>query len=245
MEALTIKDLYKYYGGICALRNLSLCVKEGERLAIIGPNGAGKTTLFNIVDGGSKADKGEFFFFGKAISHLSTYNRTRIGIVRSFQLTSLFSNLSVLNNILLALHGILPSRFSIFHSINSYKSLNDRGREILERMDLWNKRNAMVEQISYGEQRKLEIALCIAAKPKLLLLDEPSCGLTITESRDIGSLINKFGRQVTVLLIAHDIDLVYDVAERIVVLHHGTIVAEGTPENIACNTLVRDIYMGK
>lgn len=244
MEALRVEGLCKNYGGVSALTNIFFSIKVGERLAIIGPNGAGKTTLFNILDGQLRADDGQFFFFGQDISRMPTYGRTHLGLVRSFQLTTLFSNLTVLNNTMLAIHGILPSRFEMFRPIISYKDLYDKAHELLDSMDLWGRRDELVEAISYGEQRKLEIALCLAAKPKLLLLDEPSCGLTADESKDISTRIRDLGTDVTVILIAHDIDLVFDVAERIVVLHHGEIVADGTCDEIQCNSLVKEIYMG-
>ncbi len=244
MEVLALQSIFKYFGGVCALKEINFCANMGERIAIIGPNGAGKTTLFNVLDGQIQADKGQVFFFGNRINDLPTYKRTSLGIVRSFQLISLFPNLSIFKNILLALHGVLPSRYSTLRSINSFKTLNIRAQELLEEMDLWDKRDELVESISYGEKRKLEIALCLATKPKLLLLDEPNAGLSADESSDVCKHIRTFQGDVTVIVIAHDIDMVFDIAQRIIVLHLGEIVADGTCAEIAHSSLVRDIYFG-
>jgi len=244
MQALSVEGLYKDFGGVRALQNVSFSVGVGERLAIIGPNGAGKTTLFNILDGQLVANSGRVFFFGQDITHLPAYSRAHLGLARSFQLTALFLNLTVLNNILLALHGTSRSRFGVFHSITSYQHLCDEAHELLDLMGLWEKRYELVEAISYGEQRKLEIALSLAAKPKLLLLDEPSCGLTTAESDDIITRISELGSDVTVVLVAHDMDLVFGVAERVIVLHYGEIIVEGTCDEIRCDSRVAEIYLG-
>ncbi len=244
MEALKVTSLSKDFGGVHALRDVSFSVEAGERLAIIGPNGAGKTTLFNVLNGQLAATAGRILFFGQDITRLPIYSRAHLGLARSFQLTTLFLNLTVLTNTLLAFQGTLPSRFQLFRPITAYRHLYDKAHELLNSMDLWEKRNEPVEAISYGEQRKLEIALSLASKPKLLLLDEPSCGLTTAESGDISSLIRKLGTVITVILVAHDMDLVFDIAERIIVLHYGEIIAEGTCDEISCDVRVREIYMG-
>lgn len=244
MEALKVANLRKDFGGVHAIRDVSFSVESGERLAIIGPNGAGKTTLFNLLNGQLTPSAGQVYFFGRDITHKATYSRAHLGLARSFQLTTLFLNLTVLNNILLALQGTKPSRFQMFHPITAYKSLHAKAQELLASMDLWEKRDDLVEEISYGEQRKLEIALSLASEPKLLLLDEPSTGLTSAESADITSRIHNLGTDITVILVAHDMDLVFGVAERIIVLHYGEIIAEGTCDEISCDLKVREIYMG-
>jgi len=244
MEALKVEGLCQDYGGVSALQNVSFSAEAGEHLAIIGPNGAGKTTLLNVIDGQLKPSAGRIIFLKQDITLLSPYNHAHLGIGRSFQLTTLFLDLTVFDNILLALHGTSRSRFQMFRPITSYTNLYDKAHELLDSVDLWEKRDELVEAISYGEQRKLEISLGLATKPKLLLLDEPSCGLTTTESDDICNRIRDLGSDITVILVAHDMDLVFGIAERIIVLHYGEIVAEGTCDEIRRDSRVREIYMG-
>jgi branched-chain amino acid transport system ATP-binding protein len=165
-------------------------------------------------------------------------------MARSFQIASLFLDLSVLKNTMLAFQGKRPSRFQMFRSPTSYRGLVSKAEELLGSMDLWEKRNEPVNAISYGEQRKLEIALSLASEPKLLLLDEPSCGLTASESADITSRIRNLGKDITVILVAHDMDLVFGVAQRIIVLHYGETIIEGDCEKIRTDPKVKEIYMG-
>ncbi len=244
MEALRVEGLSKDFGGIHAVHNVSCKLDAGEHIAIIGPNGAGKTTFFNLVGGQIAPSSGKVFFFDQDITHMSAYKRTHLGMARSFQITSLFVNLTVLQHMVLALLGTKNTRFQVFRAVTSYKSLFDRAQELLSSMDLWQMRNDPVHSVSYGEQRKLEIALSLASNPKLLLLDEPSCGLTASESADITNLIRKLGEKITVMLVAHDMDLVFGVAQRIIVLHYGEIIMEGTPEQIQASDKVKEIYMG-
>ena len=244
MDALVVKNLTKDFGGLSAVNNVSFKVEEGEHMAIIGPNGAGKTTLFNLLSGQMPPTSGQIYFFGQDITHIPSYNRIHLGMARSFQIASLFLSLSVLHNTRLALQGIKPSRFQMFRSAVGYKSIHAKAEELLKSMDLWEKRNEPVNSISYGEQRKLEIALSLAADPKLLLLDEPSCGLTASESADITSRIRALGEKITVVLVAHDMDLVFGVAQRIMVLHYGELIIDGSCEQIRNDQKVKEIYMG-
>jgi len=244
MEALKVDGLSKDFGGVHAVRDVSFSVEAGEHLAIIGPNGAGKTTLFNLLSGQLPPTAGRVYLFGQEITNMSAHHRAHLGIARSFQLTTLFLNLTVLDNILLALQGTQPSRFQMFRSATAYKHLFTKAQELLDSMDLWEKKDDPVHAVSYGEQRKLEIALSLASEPKLLLLDEPSTGLTTAESADITSMIRNLGSDITVIIVAHDMDLVFGVAERIIVLHYGEIIAEGTPEEISTDSRVKEIYMG-
>jgi len=244
VDALVVKNLTKDFGGLSAVNNVSFKVEEGEHMAIIGPNGAGKTTLFNLLSGQMPPTSGQIYFFGQDITHIPSYNRIHLGMARSFQIASLFLSLSVLHNTRLALQGIKPSRFQMFRSAVGYKSIHAKAEELLKSMDLWEKRNQPVNSISYGEQRKLEIALSLAADPKLLLLDEPSCGLTASESADITSRIRALGEKITVVLVAHDMDLVFGVAQRIMVLHYGELIIDGSCEQIRNDQKVKEIYMG-
>ncbi len=244
MEALRVKGLSKNFGGVQALRDVSFRVEVGERLAIIGPNGAGKTTLFNVLNGQLSATEGRIYFYGKDITNLATHRRAHLGQSRSFQITSLFPPLTVLENCLLALQGTQPSRFQMFRSITSYEHLFTKAQQMLEVVDLWEKREEPVKNISHGEQRRLEIAISLASKPKLLLLDEPSAGLTAGESADVVDMIRNMGKDITAIIVAHDMDLVFGVAERIMVLHYGQIITEGAPDMVRNDPRVREIYMG-
>ena len=244
MEVLRIERLSKNFGGVQALKDISFTVEAGERLVIIGPNGAGKTTLFNLLTGLESATAGRIYFLGKEITTMPTHRRTHLGQGRSFQITSLFPNFTVLDNALLAVQGTKPSRFQPLRPITAYKHLFTKAQELLGAVALWEKKNEFVKNISYGEQRRLEIALTLALEPKLLLLDEPSSGLTTAESADIIDVIQKLGGDITVLLVAHDMDLVFGVAERIIVLHYGEVIADGTPEEIRADPRVKEIYMG-
>ena len=244
MEVLRVEKLFKAFGGILAICNVSFKIEEGERVAIIGPNGAGKTTLFNLLTGQMKPSSGKIYFYGKDITFKPAHIRIHLGMARSFQIVSLFPNLSVLENTLLSLDAIQSFRYQLFKSVSGYKSLYSRAEEMLSLMELWGQRAELVHTISYGDQRKLEIALSLATNPKLLLLDEPSCGLTTTESADITSRIHNLGTDITVLLVAHDMDLVYGVAQRIIVLHYGETIMQGTPDEIKCSEKIKEIYMG-
>jgi len=244
VEALRVEHLSKDFGGVHAVKDASFKVEVGEHMAIIGPNGAGKTTLFNLLCGQLPASGGRIFFYGRDITHLPPYLRTHLGVARSFQITSLFLDLSVLKNTMLALQGTKPSRFQMFRPTTSYRDLITKAEELLGSMDLCERKNVPVHSISYGEQRKLEMALSLASEPKLLLLDEPSSGLTASESADIISRIRNLETSITVILVAHDMDLVFGIAQRIIVLHYGEIICEGTCEQIRSDPKVKEIYMG-
>ncbi|MFC1907267.1 ABC transporter ATP-binding protein [Chloroflexota bacterium] len=244
METLRVEGLSKNFGGVQALRDVTFSVEVGERLVIIGPNGAGKTTLFNVLNGQLEATNGRIYFYGKDITSLATHRRAHLGQSRSFQITSLFPPLTVLENCLLALQGTQPSRFQMFRSITAYKHLFTKAQQMLEVVDLWEKREEPVKNISHGEQRRLEIAISLASQPKLLLLDEPSAGLTAGESADVVDMIRNMGKDITAIIVAHDMDLVFGVAERIMVLHYGQIITEGAPDIVRNDSRVREIYMG-
>jgi branched-chain amino acid transport system ATP-binding protein len=244
VDALVVKNLSKDFGGVTAVKNVSFKVEEGEHIAIIGPNGAGKTTLFNLLSGQLPPTSGQVFFFGQEVTHLPAHQRIHLGMARSFQIASLFLSLTVLHNTRLALQGIRPSRFQMFAPAVSYKNIHTLAEELLRSMDLWDKREVPVRGLAYGEQRKLEIALSLAAKPRLILLDEPSCGLTSSESADITSRIRALGTKITVVLVAHDMDLVFGVAQRIIVLHYGELLIDGGCDMVRTHPKVKEIYMG-
>ena len=241
---LEVENLSVHFGGLAAVQDVSFTVEDGERLGMIGPNGAGKTTLFNLLTGQLKPSAGKVLFKGQDITHKPVYARTQLGIARSFQITSLFPNEPVLTNALIALQGTRGGRYRVWGTFFRDRALRAEAQTLLESIDLWDKRTEVVSSLAYGEQRKLEMGLSLASGPELLMLDEPSCGLTPTESKDITERIRALGKKITVLMIAHDMDLVFGVAERIILLHFGAISAEGTPDEIRADQTVKDIYMG-
>jgi branched-chain amino acid transport system ATP-binding protein len=244
LEALKIDNLAKAFGGIQAVDHISFSVQVGERLGIIGPNGAGKTTLFNLLNGQYYPTDGHIYFFGKEIAKYSTNRRAHLGISRSFQISRLFFRLTILENCLLALQGTTPSRYRMFSPVIGQKQLLTKAEKLLSSVALWEIRDELVKNMSYGDQRRLEIVLSLALEPKILLLDEPTAGLTGAEGTSIIEMINNLGKNITVLLIAHDMDLMFGVAERIIVLHYGKIIAAGTPKEMRVNSKVKEIYMG-
>jgi branched-chain amino acid transport system ATP-binding protein len=244
MEALRTEKLTKMFGGIYSLADVSFSVEAGERLAIIGPNGAGKSTLFNVLAGQLSATYGRTYLFGQEITAAPAHHRARLGMARSFQVSNLFFNLTVLDNVLLAVQGLRAHPFQMFRGIEAYGDMHAKARRLLGRAALWEKKDALVRNLSHGEQRNLEIILSLASEPRVLLLDEPTAGLTEAESADLFNVVNDLAADTTTLFVAHDIDLVLSVAHRIIVLHYGVMIAEGPPEVIGANPKVREIYMG-
>ena len=244
MEALRIKALSKQFGGVDAVDNVSFAVDIGERLAIIGPNGAGKTTLFNLINGQLSPTAGRIQFFGQDVTSLPPHRRAHLGMARAFQVISLLQELTVLQNTLLTINGTKPHRFVMFRPIRGFKDLFDKAAEALEGLDLWEKLHEPVSNLAYGEQRKLEIGLGLLMDPKLLLLDEPSAGLTKEEGTEIIDIIKNLDPAITVVIVDHDMDMVFEVAHRILVLHYGQVIADGNTEQIQANQKVREIYMG-
>jgi branched-chain amino acid transport system ATP-binding protein len=244
MEVLEVENLEQSYGGLNILEGISFSIKTGERRAIIGPNGAGKTTLFNVLCGFVPSKAGRIRLLDHDITNIAPNKRIALGLARSFQITTLFPTLSVLNNVLLAIQGLQSTRFQLFRPISSYKDNIARARELLEMVDLWDKRNSSISELAHGQQRQIEIILAAASKPKLLLLDEPNAGLTRAESDSLIDFINNLLGETTVLLTAHDMDLVFKLSQQIMVLYYGKIIAEGTPQQIQADSKVREIYLG-
>jgi branched-chain amino acid transport system ATP-binding protein len=245
MEALSVENLTKFFGGVRVLEDITFQVPEGERLGVIGPNGAGKTTLINLINGQLEPTRGKVFFFGQDITTLPTHQRAHIGQARSYQLCSLFQNLTLWQNTLLTLHGLGKSRYGLFHSTKRYGGVNEAARKVLTEAGLWDRRDNPVSSLAYGDQRRLEIQFCLASDPKLLLLDEPSNGLTKAQAAELVRTINDhIGRDVTVLIVAHDMELIFQVADRLMVLYEGTIIACDSCDVVQCDPRVREIYMG-
>lgn len=245
--ALSIQGLAKQFGGLSILSDVSFQVKAGERRAIIGPNGAGKTTLFNMIAGDLEPTSGRIYFFGEEITHLPNFRRVRKGIVRTFQKNNLIAELSVLENLLLVLqrrHGLANIWYRP-RSPKHFGPLFERAEQLLYTWNLMEQKDTLVKHLSYGEQRQVEILLGIATEPKLLLLDEPTAGMSQAETNYITQMLKKLPATLTLLIIEHDMEVVFDLADHIMVLHNGGILAEGSPEAIRQNQEVYEVYFGR
>jgi branched-chain amino acid transport system ATP-binding protein len=241
---LALDRVYRRFGGLEAIRDVSMSVPEGARRAIIGPNGAGKTTLFNIITGELPATAGRLRLFGRDVTGLPAHARAALGLGRTFQITNLFGPLTVEDNVLLALQGLLSSKYRMLRPLRSDRALVARARAFLEPAGLWAKRHAEVRVLSYGEQRQLEVLLALAGRPRLLLLDEPAAGLSPGERREMARFIKGLDPRLTLLLIEHDMDVAFEIVDTITVLHFGCVVADGPKEAVRANPSVQDIYLG-
>ena len=241
---LELRALSKSFGGLVAVENVTLQVYPGDRKAIIGPNGAGKTTLFNLVSGVLPCSAGQVLLFGRDVTRWPSYRRTTLGMARTFQITSLFPKLTVLDNVLLAIGGLRRTKFVMWRSLASYRELQEKARRLLEGAGYWDRRDAEVRNLSHGEQRQIEIVLGLAGDPKVLLLDEPAAGLASGESREMAEFLKRLDPQLAIVLIEHDMDVVFDVVDHISVLHFGRVVEEGPAEQIRASEKVQEIYLG-
>ena len=241
---LELKDLSKTFGGLRAVRDVSLKIMPGERKAIIGPNGAGKTTLFNLISGIFPATSGQVLLFGKDVTSWSSHRRAALGMARTFQVTSLFPRLTVLDNVLLAIKGRRASKFVMWRFLSSFPDVYDKAHGLLERAAFLDRKDTEVRYLSHGEQRQLEIVLGLAGDPDILLLDEPAAGLSSGESAEMAQFLQKLDRGIALLLIEHDMDIVFDVAGEISVLHFGEILESGSAERIRSSAKVQEIYLG-
>ena len=241
---LRLAGLGKRFGGLQALHDIDLQLQPGERRAIIGPNGAGKTTLFNVITGILPASTGRVLLFGRDVTGWSSQRRTALGMARTFQITSLFPRLTVLDNVLLALTGVRPIKFVGWRFLSSYRELYDRAYALLDGTGFLDRKGVQVRHLSHGEQRQLEIVLGLASAPKILLLDEPAAGLSSGESQAMARFLGRLDRNLTILLIEHDMDVVFDVAGHVTVLHFGEILETGAAEDIRRSERVREIYLG-
>jgi branched-chain amino acid transport system ATP-binding protein len=244
MTALSVTNLCKQFGGLRVTANVNLAVAPGERRLIIGPNGAGKTTLFNLITGEIAPDSGSIRLFEKDIARVSVHRRPHLGMARTYQIITLFASDTILRNVTLALLGLSPLRWSLLRDLDQQHQLVDRARAALARVGLAEIADRPLSQTSYGERRRVEIAMALAQEPKVLLLDEPFAGLSIDERRDVRQLLNAIPRAVTVVMIEHNMDVALDWAERITLLHFGEVIVEGTRAEVVANPRTREVYLG-
>ena len=245
MDLLQVEGLTKSFGGLMVLKNVSFTLEAGQKIALIGPNGAGKTTLLNTLNGLQAFESGRVFFCGQDITHASPHKRVSMGLARSFQINSLFPNLSLITNVLLAVQGTRNCRFQMFRPFSAYADNIAKAKELLESVGLWEKRNSLVATLSHGEQRQVEILLALASQPKLTMLDEPSAGLSRSETADFINVVRTLMRDTTIFFAAHDMELLFSLADWVLVLYYGEIIAQGKPEVIQGDAKVKEIYLGK
>ena len=244
MSALVVNRLSKAFGGLRVTANVNLRVEPGERRLIIGPNGAGKTTLFNLITGEITPDSGSIVLFGHEITRVASHRRPHLGMARTYQIITLFDQDTILRNVTLALLGLSPKRWSTFTDLDHQHDLVDRAREALAHVDLAHLGERPLSQTSYGERRRVEIAMALAQSPKVLLLDEPFAGLSIDERRDVRMLLNDIPREVTIVMIEHNMDVALDWAERITLLHFGEVIVEGSRAEVVADPRTREVYLG-
>ena len=244
MTALALKDLCKAFGGLQVTRNVNLSVEPGERRLIIGPNGAGKTTLFNQITGDLKPSSGSIHVFGRDITRIASRQRAHIGIARTYQIITLFARDTLLRNVMLALLGLSPLRWNPFVDLERQEHLRERAQAALARVGLADIAERRLSETSYGERRRVEIAMALAQEPKLLLLDEPFAGLSADERRDVRGLLAGIPRDVTIIMIEHDMDVALDLADRITLLHFGEVIVEGTRAAVVEDPRTREVYLG-
>jgi branched-chain amino acid transport system ATP-binding protein len=242
--ALTLMDVSKAFGGIRAVDGVSLQVQPGERRALIGPNGAGKTTLFHLISGELPLTAGRILLFGQDVTRLPPHRRAALGLARTYQITNLFPQLTVLDNCLLAVQALTPIKLHLHRPLSRYPGLFERARAVLAAVGLADKEGERVRHLSHGEQRQLELALALAGQPKLLLLDEPTAGLSPAESQLITALLKRLDARLTLLIIEHDMDVAFALADRITVLHYGKVIADGLAEAVKADPLVQRLYLG-
>jgi branched-chain amino acid transport system ATP-binding protein len=245
MTALTVRNLSKSFGGLRVNTNVNLAVEPGERRLIIGPNGAGKTTLFNLITGELAPDSGSILLFDRDITRLASRKRPHLGMARTYQIITLFSRDTILRNATLALLGLSPLRWNPLFPLRRQRHLLAQAHAALERVGLDRIADRPLAETSYGEKRRVEIAMALAQNPKVLLLDEPFAGLSIDERRDVRELLVGIPREVTVVMIEHDMDTALELADRITLLHFGDVIVEGTRAEVVADPRTREVYLGE
>jgi branched-chain amino acid transport system ATP-binding protein len=241
---LELRNLSRTFGGLKAVDGVSLSVQPGERRALIGPNGAGKTTLFNLISGEIPPTAGSILFQDSDVTVLPPHQRAARGIARTFQITRLFASLTVLENMLLGCQALDPRKFTLHRPLSAFSDLTERATGLLEAFGLWAARAEAAGNLSYGDQRMLEVALSMAGRPALLLLDEPMAGLSAGERSVMLRHLERLDRAIAVLMIEHDMDVAFGFAETVTVLDQGRVLFEGSKDEVSANPAVQRIYLG-
>jgi branched-chain amino acid transport system ATP-binding protein len=244
MTVLKVEGLAKHFGGLMVLRDVSFDVQAGQKLAMIGPNGAGKTTLLNMIGGQLSVSGGHILLEDRDITKLSPNRRLHLGVGRSFQINNLFFELSILDNILLALHGAERNHLRLLQRLERRAEMLEEAERKLELVGLADKRHESLQVQSYGDQRLVELLCAFSGEPKIVLLDEPSAGLPTAEAAAFAGVIRRLAVDTTVLFCAHDMDLVFNLADEIMVLYSGEIMTKGSPKDISADPKVQEIYLG-
>ncbi|MCF8031923.1 MAG: ABC transporter ATP-binding protein [Desulfarculaceae bacterium] len=242
---LQIMDIRKDFSGLEVLTSVNFTVGANERFAVIGPNGAGKTTLFNVISGKFPATSGAVLFKGRDISSQSAYRRARMGMARSFQITNIFQQLSALDNVLAGVRSHQGLRYNLLRRPHHDQRLIELSEAILERIGLQDYRDVPAQELAYGQQRALELGVTLSCDPELILLDEPTAGMSRKETEDAIQMISRVTRDIACVIIEHDMNVVFTLADRISVLHYGVILACGAPDEIRCDQKVKDAYLGE
>ena len=242
---LDVRSLSKDFGGVEIIRDLSFQVLHGQRHAIIGPNGAGKTTLFNLITGRYTPSRGVITFKGRRISGVSPHRINRMGISRSFQITNIFPGLSVLENVRAAILSKKGIRWSVTRPLSRLEAVNRETLEVLSLIHLSEQHDILAGALDYGAQRALEIGIALATDPELIMLDEPTAGMSIDETREVVRMVDKTTRGKALIIVEHDMEVVFSLADAITVVHYGSVLASGTPEEIRSNPKVKEAYLGE
>lgn len=245
VPAIEVDRLAKYFGGLRAIEDVSLSIPSGQRRVLIGPNGAGKTTLFNCIAGTYRPTAGRILMFGADISNLAENKRTGLGMGRTFQISNVCTDLTVTENMLLATLGNDRRKWAMYRPANTYGDVHDRVLAGIEAVGLGARADEEVRFLSYGERRQLELALALNTMPKVLLLDEPCAGLSPSERQDFSRLVAGLPRDITLIMIEHDIDIALALADRVTVLHRGKVILDGTPDEVQSDEQVREVYFGR
>ncbi|MCW5679819.1 MAG: ABC transporter ATP-binding protein [Xanthobacteraceae bacterium] len=243
--AIEVDNVSKFFAGLRAVDSVSLAIPQGERRVLLGPNGAGKTTLFHCISGTHKPSAGRIMLLGRDISHASENERTALGMGRTFQISNVCTELTALENILLGMLGTSPRKWSMMKPVTSYDDLMKGAKAALIRVGLEGRENEEVNSMSYGERRQLELALALSSNPRVLLLDEPCAGLSPSERTHFSKMISGLSRDITLLMIEHDIDVALALADRVTVLHRGKLIFDGLPDEVQKDSAVKEVYFGR
>jgi len=244
VELIAIENMAKSFGGLRAVDGVTVELKERELVSVIGPNGAGKTTLFNLITGFIKPDRGKVFFKGEDITHLPVQKMVRKGIARSFQLLNVFSELTVFENIRMGIQAHMGFGFQFLTSLDSLTEVREKVPAIVESVGLHDKENVRAKDLSYGDNKILDVAIALTSNPEVILLDEPTSGLAMRETGRMLDLIGKLSERLTILLVEHDMNVVFALSKRIIVMDQGKIIAEGLPDDIRKDERVQEAYFG-